>query len=170
MAPDGPRAHGRPITDNIAFDFLSYLGLTDHPGEILGTGAMIPADALRGLIPDAALRRIITDPMTGELLDYGRRTYRFPADLAGYLIAKWVTSTGPGSTVPADRGDLDHGKAWDDNGLTDRDNGNPCNRRWHRAKTIGGWTVQQTHDQCWQWTSPLGLTYKTSPHDYRLGP
>jgi hypothetical protein len=121
------------------------------------------------LIPYAELRRIITDPMTGELLDYGRSTYRFPPDLTGYLIAKWVTSTGPGSTVPADRGDMDHGQPWEEDGFTDRDNGNPCNRRWHRAKTIGGWTVRHTDDG-WMWRSPLGLEYKTSPHDYRLGP
>jgi hypothetical protein len=167
--PAGPRAHGRPVTVHIAFDLTSLLGLTNHPGEILGTGALIPADAVRDLIPQAALRRVITDPMTGHLLDYGRSTYRFPPDLAGYLTAKWVTSTGPGSTVPADRVDIDHGKPWDDGGTTDRANGNPANRRWHRAKTIGGWTVTQVNDT-WVWRSPLGLTYKTSPHDYRLGP
>jgi hypothetical protein len=107
--------------------------------------------------------------MTGELLDYGRSTYRFPPDLAGYLIAKWVTSTGPGSTVPADHGDMDHGKPWEDDGSTDRDNGNPCNRRWHRSKTIGGWTVRQIKAG-WIWRSPFGIEHKTAPHDYRLGP
>ena len=164
-----PRSHGRPITVNIAMDLPTFLGLTDHPGEILGTGQLIPADALRDLIPQAALRRIITDPMTGHLLDYGRSTYRFPPDLAGYLVAKWVTSTGPGSTVPAERGDIDHGRPWDEAGDTDRNNGNPCNRRWHRAKTIGDWTVTDTDDG-WSWRSPLGISYTTSPHDYRLGP
>jgi hypothetical protein len=165
-----PRSHGRPLAVNLAWDLLSFLGLTDHPGEILGTGQLIPAEAMRDLIPDAEFRRIITDPMTGELLDYGRTTYRFPSDLTGYLVAKWVTSTGPGSTVPAENGDMDHGLPWDELGETNRDNGNPCNRRWHRAKTIGGWTVRQTDDGCWEWRSPHGLTTKTSPHDYRLGP
>jgi hypothetical protein len=112
---------------------------------------------------------LIIDPLTGHLLDYGRTTYRFPPDLAAYATAKWVTSTGPGSTVPAARVDLDHGKPWDAGGQTDRDNANPCNRRWHRAKTLGGWTVTQ-HNDTWIWRSPLGLTYKTSPYDYRLGP
>jgi hypothetical protein len=164
-----PRAHGRPITALIGIDLASFLGLTDHPGEILGTGALIPAQAVRDLIPDAELRRIITDPMTGHLLDYGRSTYRFPPDLAGYAIAHAVSSTGPGSTVPANRCDMDHAKPWDDGGGTDRDNANPADRRWHRAKTIGGWTVEQDRDG-WTWTSPLGLTYRTQPHDYRLGP
>ncbi len=167
--PNAPRAHGRPVTVNIALDLLTFLGLTDHPGEILGTGAMIPADAVRDLIPYAALRRIITDPLTGELLDYGRTTYRFPADAAAFVIAKWVMSTGPGSTVPAEQCDIDHAKPWDDDGPTQPANGNPCNRRWHRAKTIGGWSVRQVNG-CWEWRSPLGLTYRTAPHDYRLGP
>jgi hypothetical protein len=169
MAPNGPRAHGRPVTVSLAIDLPTFLGLTDHPGEILGTGAMIPADALRDLIPHAALRRIITDPLTGELLDYGRTSYRFPADATAFVIARWVTSTGPGSTVPAANVDIDHGQPWQQGGVTRPANGNPCNRRWHRAKTIGGWTVAQ-RDNTWVWTSPLGLHYETSPHDYRLGP
>src|SRR4051812_30983686 len=169
MAPDAPRAHGRPITVNVTADLPTFLGLTNHAGEILGTDAMIPAQAIRDLLPDAQLRRLITDPMTGELLDYGRTTYRFPNDLAAYEIFKWVTSTGPGSTVPADRGDIDHGKPWDDGGETDRANGNPVNRQWHRAKTLGGWTVIQT-EHGWTWRSPHGLTSTTTPHDYRLGP
>lgn len=127
MGPNAPRAHGRPITVNVTMDLLTFLGLTDHPGEVLGTGAMIPASALRDLIPDATLRRLVTDPLTGHLLDYSRSTYRFPPDAAAFVIAKWVTSTGPGSTVPAERCDIDHGKPWDDRGPTNPDNGNPCN-------------------------------------------
>jgi hypothetical protein len=150
-------------------DLPTFLGLTNHPGEILGTSQLIPADTLRDLVPVAAIRRIITDPMTGHLLDYGRTTYRFPPDLAAYHLFRAVTSTGPGSTVSAFRGDIDHPVPWDDGGGTNRSNGNPCNRRWHRAKSIGGWTVTQVDDG-WIWTSPLGLIYKTSPHDYRLGP
>jgi hypothetical protein len=169
MAPGGPRAHGRPVTINIACDLTTLLGLTAHPGEILGTGQLIPAEALPELIPVAEFRRLITDPMTGHLLDYGRSTYRFPADLAGFGIARAVTSTGPGSSVPASRCDLDHPTPWDEGGRTDRENVNPTNRRWHRAKTVGGWTVTQDRDG-WTWTSPLGLTHHTSPHDYRLGP
>jgi hypothetical protein len=167
--PNAPKAHGRPITINITTDLPTFVGVSDNPGEILGTGQLIPADALRDLIPDAALRRIIIDPMTGHLLDYGRTTYRFPPDLAAYHLFRAVTSTGPGSTVSAFHGDIDHPVPWDDGGETNRENGNPCNRRWHRAKTIGGWTVTQVDDG-WIWTSPLGQSYKTSPHDYRLGP
>jgi hypothetical protein len=165
-----PTEHGRPVTVNVTIDLPTFLGLTDHPGEILGTGAIIPAEVIRELIPDAKLRRLITDPMTGALLDYGRETYRVRADLAAFTTFRDVTSTAPGSTVPAGRGDKDHATAWDDGGETNRDNVHSVNRRWHRAKTLGGWTVTQNGDGSWTWTGPHGLTSRTHPHDYRLGP
>lgn len=167
--PNAPRKHGRPVTVNLTIDLPTFLGLTDHPGEILGTGQLVPAHAIHELIPDAALRRIITDPMTGQLLDYGRSTYRFPADAAAHAIATWVTSTGPGSTVAAEDTDIDHAHPWQRGGPTNPANANPCDRRWHRAKTIGNWTVRQA-DRTWIWRSPLGLEHQTTPHDYRLGP
>src|SRR5262249_16328283 len=117
------------------------------------------------------LRRLITDPMTGELLDYGRSTYRVPADLAAYTTFRDVTSTGPGSTVPAGRADKDHGKAWDAGGPPARSNVHSNNRRWHRAKTLGDWTVTHNPDRTWTWTnSRTGMRATTHPHDYRLGP
>jgi hypothetical protein len=167
---NAPTAHGRPVTINITVDLPTFLGLTDHPGELLGTGEMIPADVIRELIPDAKLRRLILDPMTGHLLDYGRKTYRVPADLAAFTRAKWVTSSGPHSQVSTDDVDMDHGRPYDDGGPTDRINMNPANRRWHRAKTIGGWTVSPNERGGWTWTSPLGQSVDTDPHDYRLGP
>lgn len=162
--------HGRPLCLNLAVDLPTFLGLTDHPVEILGTGQLIPAEALADILPGAQLRRIITDPMTGELLDYGRTTYRVPPDLSGFTTARDVTSTGPGSTVPAGRGDKDHARAFEQGGRTDRDNVHSPNRRWHRAKTIGGWTVRQQADRSWRWHGPRGEVATTRPHDYRLGP
>ncbi|MDX6284674.1 MAG: hypothetical protein QOG53_159 [Frankiales bacterium] len=169
-SPAHPTQHGRPVEIHVAVDLTTFLGLTNHPMELLGTGQLIPAEALPDLLPNAKIRRVITDPMSGHLLDYGRTTYRIPADLAGHVIATSVTSSGPGSTVPATRADIDHGLAFDDGGNTNRDNLHPTNRRWHRAKTLGGWTVVQNDDRTWTWTSPQGHTTTTEPHDYRLGP
>jgi hypothetical protein len=167
----GPTSHGRAVTINLTMDLPTYLGLTEHPGEILGTGALIPADVIRALFADnPTFRRLITDPMTGHLLDYGRSTYRLPADLAAHNIARDITSTAPGATVPAARCDQDHQPAWTDGGRTDPDHTASVNRHWHRAKTLGGWTVTQNPDHTWTWTSPAGLQHTTEPHDYRLGP
>jgi hypothetical protein len=165
-----PTSHGAPITVNIAVDLTTYLGLTTHPMEILGTATLIPADALTDLLPDAGLRRLITDPMTGHLLDASPDVYRPKVPLARFVTLRDVTSTGPNSSVPATEVDHDHTYPFDDGGLTIRGNLGSPNRRWHNAKTNGGWTVTQNDDRTWTWTSPHGLTHTTEPHDYRLGP
>ncbi len=58
----------------------------DGAVEITGAGA-VGVDVLRELLgdPDVAvtMRRLITDPATGHLLDYGRRTYQVPGPAAG---------------------------------------------------------------------------------------
>ncbi|MDQ1705834.1 MAG: hypothetical protein QOF18_2200, partial [Frankiaceae bacterium] len=166
-----PRRHGRPITVNITIDLPTFLGLTDSPGEVLGTGALIPADAIRDLIPDAAIRRVIYDPQTGHLLDLGMTT-RIPTPaLADFCAMRDVTPTTPtAGLTPAGAGDLDHNTRPEDGGPTNRDNLHSPNRRWHRAKTLTGWTVTPNPDRTWTWTSPAGRTYRTQPHDYRLGP
>jgi hypothetical protein len=165
-----PINHGSPVTVNIAVDLTTYLGLTNHPMEILGTGALIPAEALEDLLPDAGLRRLITDPLTGHLLDASPHVYRPSVPLARFITLRDVTSTGPNSMVPATDVDQDHTFPHDDGGMTIRGNLGSPNRRWHNAKTSGGWTVTQNDDRTWTWTSPHGLTHTTEPHDYRLGP
>jgi hypothetical protein len=164
-----PTWHGRPVTVNVTVDLPTFLGLTDHPGEVQ-PGGLMPADAIRDLIPDARLRRLIVDPMTGALLDYGRRTYRVPADLAAFVTARDATAATPGATGPSTSGDLDHLVPYEDGGATNRANLQAISRRWHRAKTIGGWQVARHDDGSVTWTSPLGRTYRCHPHDYRLGP
>jgi hypothetical protein len=164
-----PSQHGRPVTVNVTVDLPTFLGLTDHPGEVQ-PGGLIPAEAIRDLIPDVKLRRLIVDPMTGALLDHGRRTYRVPADLAAFVTARDATAATPGATGPSTSGDLDHLVPYEDGGQTSPGNLHAISRRWHRAKTIGGWRVARNDDGSVTWTSPLGRTYRCHPHDYRLGP
>ena len=165
-----PTSHGSPIVINIAADLTTFLGLTNHPMEILGTGALIPAAALADLIPDAGFRRMLTDPATGHLLDLSPHIYRPSPAMARYIHLRHVTSSGPNSAVPAPDVDIDHAHPFGPDGVTIRENLHPPNRHWHNAKTKGGWTVVQNPDRTWTWTSPHGLTHTTEPHDYRLGP
>jgi hypothetical protein len=165
-----PRRHGRAVTVNITIDLPTFLGLTDHPGEILGTGALLPADTIRDLLPDATLRRILTDPTTGHLLDLGTTTRIPTAALAEHCTMRDVTATTPTSTAPAAAGDLDHITRPEDGGPTNPDNLHTPTRRWHRAKTLARWTITPHPDRTRTWTSPTGRTYRTEPHDYRLGP
>ena len=49
-------------------------------------------DVVRGLLadPDVAvtMRRLVTDPLTGHLLDYGRKTYAIPDRLRDFITAR----------------------------------------------------------------------------------
>jgi hypothetical protein len=175
MAPDAPTHHGRPVVVNVVMDLLTFLGLTDQPAEIHGAGAMVPAAVIRDLLDQVELRRFITDPQTGHLLDLGTSTYRLTPAQAAFLQMRDVVSTGPGSTVRARDGDYDHIEPFnhtkpEDGGRTDRANLTAVNRLWHRAKTIGGWLARRNPDGSTTWTSPAGLHHTTEPHDYRLGP
>jgi hypothetical protein len=169
-SPDTPRHHGRLPTVNVTIDLATLLGLRDHPAEIPGVGP-IPADAARWLIADGApLRRLIIDPVNGHLLDYGHTTYKVPADLADYLIAKNVTSAAPHSSVDARGCDMEHNLPHDQGGPTDPINCTPVDRRWHRPKTFGRWRYRKRDDHTIIWTSPTGLTCQIDPYDYRTGP
>jgi hypothetical protein len=161
---------GRATTVNVLVDLPTLLGLRDHPGEVIGYGP-IPARAVRALLAEGApLRRLVTDPLTGALLDYGRSTYVVPKPLARYLVAAHQHSRGPHSSVPAARCDLDHRDPWSQGGPTDRDNMTPLDRRWHRARTHAGYRYETGRDGVITWTSPHGLTAKSHPPDFRLGP
>jgi hypothetical protein len=167
-----PRRHGRPITVNISIDLPSALGLTDGPGELLGSGALVPAGVVRDLLRHAQVRWLRTDPQTGRLLDISTNTYRPGARLAEFVAMRDVTATTPtGSFAPAAAQDLDHIRPHEQGGPTDPGNLHSPTRRWHIIKTKRiGWTVVANDDGSWTWTSALGRTYTVEPHDYRLGP
>ena len=48
----------------------TLLGISEAPGELTGYGP-IPASMARRLAPGSIMRRLLTDPVSGTLLDYG---------------------------------------------------------------------------------------------------
>jgi hypothetical protein len=150
--------HRRPVTVNLTIDLPTLLGLAEHPGQIAGYGA-IPASVARELAADAKWRRFITDPITGNLIDYGRQSYEPPQDLKDFLIARDQTCRFPGCRQSARRSDIDHAQAWDDGGKTSAENLGVLCRRHHQMKTHGGWKLTSNSDGSCEWTSPLGRKY-----------
>ena len=65
---------------------------------------------------------------------------------------------------------MEHNLPYDQDGRTNPINATPVDRRWHRAKTHGGWTYTKDEQGVVTWRSPTGLTCRVEPHDYRLGP
>jgi Domain of unknown function (DUF222)/HNH endonuclease len=150
--------HGRPVTLNLTLDLPTLLGLAENPGQLSGYGP-ISADVARELAADAKWRRFITDPLTGNLLDYGRESYKPPQALVDFLMARDRTCRFPGCRQSAKRSDIDHAQAWDEGGRTDTSNLGVLCRRHHRLKTHGGWALKSFEDGSCEWISPAGKKY-----------
>ena len=150
--------HRRPLTVNVTIDLPTLLGLAQNPGQLSGYGA-IPASVARELASDATWKRFITDPQTGNLLDYGREKYEPPQALVDFLLARDRTCRFPGCRQPATRSDIDHAHSWDSGGETNIENLGLLCRRHHRLKTHGRWGLISNADGSCEWTSPVGKKY-----------
>ena len=110
---DDHQPHRRPVTINITMDLPTALGMADNPAELVGYGP-IPASVARTLSADAKWKRFITDPMTGNLLDYGRETYVPPQLLVDFLAARDRICRFPGCSQPSRVTDIDHAIPWEE--------------------------------------------------------
>ena len=154
-------AHGRPVTLNLTLDLPTFLGLSENPGVLAGYGE-IPASAARLLASDAKWRRFITDPVTGNLLDYGRLTYQPPQPLIDFIVARDRRCRFPGCRQPARVCDIDHAIPWEEGGKTSKENLGLLCRRHHRMKTHGGWKLVSFADGSCEWSSPTGNVFKVA--------
>ena len=155
---DQVRPHRRPVTVNVTIDLPTLLGLAENPGQLSGYGA-IPASVARELASDATWKRFITDPQTGNLLDYGREKYEPPQALVDFLLARDRTCRFPGCRQPASKSDIDHAQSWESGGETKAENLGLLCRRHHRLKTHGRWGLISNSDGSCEWTSPVGKKY-----------
>ena len=110
------------------------------------------------------MRRLLTDPVTGHLLDRGRTTYAVTGALRDFLVARDVTCRHPGCTRPAARCQVDHAVEWSDGGPTDTANTGLLCIRHHQLKTHGGWQIIESRpDGSCTWRSPTGRIYNVDP-------
>lgn len=150
--------HRRPVTVNVTIDLPTLMGLAENPGQLSGYGA-IPASVARELASDATWKRFITDPLTGNLLDYGREKYEPPQALVDFLLARDRSCRFPGCRQSATRSDIDHAQSWEEGGETNIENLGLLCRRHHRLKTHGRWGLVSNIDGSCEWTSPAGKKY-----------
>ena len=157
---DSVAAHRRPLTVNVTIDLPTLLGLAENPGQLAGYGP-IPAAVARELASDAQWRRFITEPQTGNLLDFGRESYEPPQQLKDFLIARDRSCRFPGCRRSALLSDLDHAQSWESGGVTSAENIGALCRRHHRLKTHDGWSIESFPDGSCRWKSPLGKEFFT---------
>lgn len=152
------RPHRRPITISVAIDLPTLLGLAENPGQLAGYGA-IPASVARRLAADGNWQRFISDPTTGNLLEFGREKYTPPQELVDYLLARDRVCRFPGCRRTGQSSDLDHARSWENGGETNPANLGLLCRRHHRMKTHGGWSLDSNPDGSCLWKSPKGKTF-----------
>ncbi|MDD9206490.1 DUF222 domain-containing protein, partial [Georgenia sp. 10Sc9-8] len=97
---------GEPVRVQVTVPLSTLLG-GGGAGEIDGYGPIDGATA-RALALGGAWRRIVTDPLSGTVLDVGRSRYRPPPDLARLVRARDGTCVRPGCGARASSCDLDH--------------------------------------------------------------
>ncbi|WP_341358482.1 DUF222 domain-containing protein [Georgenia sp. M64] len=167
--PPGPvpltaiRLSPAPVTILVTVPLTTLLG-GGEPAVLDGYGPIDPVTA-RALALGGTWRRLVTDPLTGAVLDHGRTRYRPPKDLADLVRARDRTCIRPACNTPATRCELDHSLAWSQGGTTALTNlGSACDGD-HDLKTCGHFAVRQITNGVFEWTSALtGHTYRRE-HD-----
>jgi Domain of unknown function (DUF222)/HNH endonuclease len=166
-----PTAQGRQPSINVLVDLSTLVGQSDEPGWLDGYGP-ISAGHARELAhdPTGTWRRLLTDPASGQLLNYGTTRYRPPRQLADHVIARDGECGFPFCTHPAQRSDLDHIVPFPQ-GQTSAENLQPLHRRHHNAKTEAGWTARRDdRTGTTTWTSPQGRRYRSRPPERWIRP
>ncbi|MGI5191300.1 HNH endonuclease signature motif containing protein [Promicromonospora sp. CA-289599] len=164
------------------------LGLDDAPGDLNGFGP-IPAETARLIAQDATWQRLVTDPVTGVLVDYSTTAYQPGRVLRAAVEARDDTCTFPGCDLPAELCDLDHIEPFDHHrddgrgpghghqrenhivtagaagrGQTSAWNLHALCRRHHLLKTHAGWgVVRDPATGITTWTTPTGRTQHRPP-------
>ncbi len=165
-------ARGVTAHVQITISWETLRGLNNHAADLAGYGP-ISAQVARELAmqPGSVWRRLVTDPVDGRLIDYGRKTYRPPVALYDKVVARDVTCSHPGCPRPAELCDVDHVVPYP-LGCTTESNLRAVCRRHHRLKHETLWRVKTSADPddapgTLITTSQTGAEYRTRPPDLR---
>jgi hypothetical protein len=138
-----PTTHGRRrVETQVVLTLDTLLGLKDDPACI--NGRPVPGPIARELASNTStLRRLVTDPVQGHLLDYGA-AFPIPQALTEFVLARDRTCRVPGCNLPAVVTDLDHAIPREQDGASSSENLGALCRSHHTLKTAGLTDVQDS--------------------------
>jgi hypothetical protein len=139
----------------------------DPPAELHGYGPIDPATARRIAAAAPTFLRVLTHPVTGDVIETAGR-YRIPTALRDALVVADEHCRFPGCGRRAARCELDHTVDWAHGGRSVASNLAHLCTSHHHLKHDGGWQVARPPDagpasRALEWISPLGATYRTTP-------
>src|SRR5690625_2567685 len=133
---------GKPVTVNVTVPYSTLIGIDEHPGQLAGYGT-ITADVARRIAATGTWRRILTDPVNGAPLDYGRTRYEPPPELAAFIALRDGRCTFPGCSRTAHTSQVDHTTPYGHGGTTAHTNPGCLDQVCHLLKTFAAWTLTQ---------------------------
>ena len=158
----GP-ARKRVVTEfRVTIPASALAGATQQPAEIHGYGP-----ATIGTIHELAdkntfWRRIVTDPMTGAVLDVGRRR-KHTAALGEHVRTRDKHCVFPGCPRPAEDCQLDHTTDHAHGGPTAASNLGALCQHHNLMRLKTEWNLHQPKPGHFVWTSPTGTTHTVTP-------
>lgn len=158
--------HRRPVSVQVTVAATTLLGLDERPGQLGGYGP-IPSSVARRLAAEGTWRRLITDPVSGAVLDHGRTRYQPPQDLVDHVVARDHTCRWATCDRPAVACEIDHTVPYPFGATAAGDLGAFC-KSHHLGKHHSRWRVRQPAPGRFEWVSPTGHTYTVEPEP--IGP
>ncbi|WP_345154083.1 HNH endonuclease [Arthrobacter ginkgonis] len=160
-------AAGAGPADEFPVDGLDPAAAHLPPGadvpQVQGLGPIDQESAAVLLSLAATWDRVVTDPVTGAVVAFGRERYRPSPAQRRALALRDRTCRFPGCRRPAHRCDPDHVIEFQHGGPTDLSNLASACRRHHRFKSLGFYSVQLTPEGTFTVTTLGGTTRTTQP-------
>jgi hypothetical protein len=131
------------VTVNVVMDLETLRGEADRTAIL--DGQPVPAEIGREVARFATWwRRLVTDPVDGHLLDYGRTTY-LPEKLRRFVLARDGVCRAPGCTTKAvSRLQMDHAHEFPAGPSSAANCGAVC-ATCHQLKTTGFTDITDSH-------------------------
>ena len=132
------------------------------PARVEGVGAL-PAAMLTYLLGHTRVR---LTPVVRPYADVATDAYEIPDPIRRQVVARDRFEVFPFSSRSARGADLDHTRPYRAGGKdqTRAANLGPLSRKAHRAKTHGGWALEQPTPGIFWWTTPTGDQYRVGPN------
>lgn len=131
--------------------------------QLQGYGPIPIGAALRLAARAPSLKRILTDPWTGAVLDLGRKSYRPNRALRDFLRLRDEHCRMPGCRRIPELTEFDHIEPWGTGGRTAAGNAQLLCRRHQIYKHVLGWEVVHRGNGVLQWRSPHGVVVIDAP-------
>jgi hypothetical protein len=132
-----------PIEVGLVLTDRTLLGDDDEPATVPGFGP-VPAGAARDLLSQServALRRLLTEPTTGQLVAMESRSHEFPIGLRRFLRLRDLTCRTAWCDAPVRHGD--HVVPRADDGPTSAANGQGLCEACNYTKEVTGWAARE---------------------------